>query len=64
MYSQGYTMAASAKGGTGSLECPECGGEVGLPDDVEVDEVIWCFSCGVELRVLALDPAAVELVDA
>jgi hypothetical protein len=33
-------------------ECPECGAEVSLHDDLEVGEIIDCGTCGAELEVI------------
>lgn len=37
--------------------CVTCGGDVVLPDDVEVGEILDCGDCGTELEVVAVDPA-------
>lgn len=42
-------------------ECPECAGEVGLPDDVMEGEIVQCPDCGVELEVISADPPIVDL---
>jgi alpha-aminoadipate/glutamate carrier protein LysW len=44
-----------------TVECPECGAEITLDENVEVGEIIVCPDCGVDLEVTSLDPAAVEL---
>ncbi len=36
--------------------CPECEAEIPL-DDVVVGEIVVCPECGVDLEVLALQPA-------
>jgi alpha-aminoadipate carrier protein LysW len=41
--------------------CPECAAEVALEDGTEIGEIIVCPDCGVDLEVIALDPAAVQL---
>ena len=41
--------------------CPECGGLVTLPANVEVGEVVQCAECGVELEVIALGPVELQL---
>jgi alpha-aminoadipate carrier protein LysW len=41
-------------------ECPECGAEVSLHDDLEVGEIIDCGTCGAELEVIAADPPVLE----
>jgi len=42
-------------------QCPECGGELQLPADVEVGEILACDDCGVELEVMRTDPIALQL---
>ncbi|GAB4467113.1 MAG: lysine biosynthesis protein LysW [Anaerolineales bacterium] len=44
-----------------TVSCPECAAEITLETGVEVNEIIVCPDCGVDLEVTALDPAAVEL---
>jgi alpha-aminoadipate carrier protein LysW len=41
-------------------ECPECGANVTLHDDLEVGEIVDCATCGAELEVVDTDPAALE----
>lgn len=41
--------------------CPECDGELGIPEDAVQGEIIPCPDCGAELEVLSLDPATVGL---
>jgi alpha-aminoadipate carrier protein LysW len=38
-------------------ECPVCGGEVPLEDDVVEAELIECPDCGTELEVVSVNPA-------
>jgi len=45
---------------TRMTDCPECGAEVSLHDDVEVGEIVDCATCGAELEVVADDPATLE----
>ncbi len=42
------------------VECVECGGEVGVPEDVMRGEILVCQDCGVELEVVELDPLTVD----
>ena len=42
-------------------ECPECAGEVSLPDDVMKGEIVHCAECGIELEVVKLDPPTLNL---
>jgi len=41
-------------------ECPECGAELVLEDNVEAGEIIVCPDCGVELEVISVNPIVVE----
>ena len=41
--------------------CPECEAEINLAASTEVGEIIVCPDCGVDLEVMALDPAVVEV---
>jgi len=43
------------------VNCPECEAEITLPASTEVGEILVCPDCGVDLEVLALDPAQVDL---
>lgn len=42
-------------------ECPECGTEVKLPDDVVENEIVECGACGEELEVISIDPLQLDL---
>jgi alpha-aminoadipate carrier protein LysW len=42
-------------------ECPECAGEVNLPDDVMAGEIVQCAECGAELEVINLSPPTLDL---
>lgn len=44
-----------------AVTCPECEAQIGLDDGTEVGEIIVCSDCGVDLEVIALKPAAVQL---
>lgn len=44
-----------------ALNCPECEAELQLEPDTEVNEIIVCPDCGVDLEVLSLSPAKVDL---
>jgi len=41
--------------------CPECGAEITLAESVEIGEILVCPDCGVDLEVLTLNPAEVDL---
>lgn len=38
------------------LECSVCGGQVDVPADVMLGELLDCDDCGSELEVTAIDP--------
>lgn len=44
-----------------TAECPECGADVSLPDDVMEGEIVQCAECGMELEVISLDPPELDL---
>lgn len=41
-------------------ECPECGADLDLHDDLEVGEIVDCATCGAELEVVNDDPVELE----
>lgn len=41
--------------------CVECDAEFNLDEGTEVNEIIVCPDCGVDLEVVSLDPAQVDL---
>lgn len=43
-----------------TAECPECGIDVDLGEDVMLNEIMQCSDCGIELEVVNLDPATLE----
>lgn len=56
-------MGLSALGreyGRTMVECPECGADLALHDDLEVGEIVDCGTCGAELEVVATDPVSLE----
>jgi alpha-aminoadipate carrier protein LysW len=42
-------------------QCPECEGEVVIPADAQVGEILICPDCGVELELTGLDPVQLTL---
>ena len=44
-----------------TVNCPECAAEVTLEKGTEVGEIIVCSDCGVDLEVISLEPAKVQL---
>jgi alpha-aminoadipate carrier protein LysW len=43
------------------VSCPECAAEVKLAENTEVGEIIVCPDCGVDLEVISLQPATIQL---
>ena len=41
-------------------DCPECGAEVSLHENLEVGEIVDCATCGAELEVVGTDPVELE----
>lgn len=41
--------------------CPECEAEITLDASAEIGEIIVCPDCGVDLEVVSLNPAKVEV---
>ena len=41
--------------------CPECEGQIELAAGTEIGEILVCPDCGVDLEVISIDPAAVQL---
>jgi alpha-aminoadipate/glutamate carrier protein LysW len=44
-----------------TVNCPECEAEINLDANAEVGEIIVCPDCGVDLEIVSLDPAKVEI---
>lgn len=44
-----------------TVSCPECAADIALDEGTEVNEIIVCPDCGVDLEVTSLDPVEVEL---
>ena len=44
-----------------TVTCPECEAEITLEADTEAGEIIVCPDCGVDLEVISVNPAAVQL---
>ena len=44
-----------------TVTCPESEAKLELAAGTEVGEIIVCSDCGVDLEVIALEPAAVQL---
>jgi alpha-aminoadipate carrier protein LysW len=46
-----------------SLECPECGAAVQLPEDVLAGEILACANCAVDLDVVSANPPEVMVFE-
>jgi alpha-aminoadipate carrier protein LysW len=44
-----------------TVTCTECAVEIPLAEGTEAGEIIVCPDCGVDLEVVSLDPAEVQL---
>lgn len=44
----------------GKVMCVVCEGNVELPENCGLGEILVCSDCGTELELVALDPARVE----
>lgn len=44
-----------------NVTCPECAAEIVLQEGTEIGEIVVCSDCGVDLEVIALKPATVQL---
>jgi alpha-aminoadipate/glutamate carrier protein LysW len=44
-----------------TVTCPECEAKLELASGTEVGEIIVCSDCGVDLEVIGLEPAIVQL---
>ena len=42
--------------------CPDCLGEVEVPDDAIVGEIVNCPDCGLELEVKSIEKGKIELM--
>ncbi|MEM1538619.1 MAG: alpha-aminoadipate/glutamate carrier protein LysW/ArgW [Candidatus Nezhaarchaeales archaeon] len=43
------------------VKCPECDGEINVPEDVVVGEIISCPDCGREYEVYEVSPNGVSI---
>jgi len=43
------------------VKCPECDGNIDVPDDVVLGEIVPCPDCGVEFEVFKAQGDDVEL---
>lgn len=43
------------------VTCPDCMGEIDVPDDAMVGEIVSCPDCGLELEVKSNEYGKVEL---
>jgi alpha-aminoadipate carrier protein LysW len=43
-------------------DCPECGANLDIADDVEKGDILECTECGMELKVIYVNPVRVERI--
>jgi alpha-aminoadipate carrier protein LysW len=57
------SVAVPAPGSVSVLSgaCPECGSDVGVPEQVAVCYILTCPLCAAELEVVGLDPIDLAL---
>ena len=56
-----FLFNSEAKETKSMTMCPECDGQLSIPEDAVQGEIIPCPDCGAELEVLSLNPATVGL---
>ncbi|MEI6289537.1 MAG: lysine biosynthesis protein LysW [Chloroflexota bacterium] len=44
-----------------NVNCTECEAEITLDKNAEVGEIIVCPDCGVDLEIISLNPAKVDV---
>jgi len=49
---------------TFKLKCPECDGEIDVPEDVISGEIISCSDCGMDLEVRLTEKGEINLQQA
>lgn len=42
-------------------DCPECAEDIALMSGTEMNEIIVCPTCGVDLEVIGLNPASLDM---
>jgi lysine biosynthesis protein LysW len=42
-------------------KCPDCDAELETPSDIEIEEIVSCSGCGLELEVKSVKNGCVEL---
>ena len=43
-----------------TVSCPVCEAEIEVENTVEINEIIVCPDCGVDLEIVSLDPLTAE----
>lgn len=43
--------------------CPDCTAPVDLPNDADINDIIFCEDCDADLEVVRLDPVELERVE-
>ena len=54
-----FTRRATAKI---VAECPDCGEQIALWNDIEVGELVGCRECGAELQVVRTRPLELDWI--
>ena len=44
-----------------SIECPQCGALIEVPDDVVMGEILDCPDCGTELEVIEVNDNEIKI---
>ena len=44
-----------------TVTCPECEAQIELTAGTETGEIIVCSDCGIDLEIMSVDPATVQL---
>jgi alpha-aminoadipate carrier protein LysW len=44
-----------------SIECPQCGATIEVPDDVVMGEILDCPDCGTELEVIEVNDSEIKI---
>jgi alpha-aminoadipate/glutamate carrier protein LysW len=44
-----------------TVSCPECAAQIALAENTEAGEILVCPDCGVDLEVISLEPATIQL---
>ena len=48
------------KGKSQYVRCPVCSETIEIPRDAEVDDIVSCYECDEEFRLVSMKPARLE----